>query len=430
MFANTILFRCFQCSTRALPYPFHLRCMQGDPDGGYVGAAFKKAIFDVDDSRPVTANSEDTPGDTLTKVMDVNSFSYNYQEYDDFHIKYPFRTIIGGESASCVSDRSTYLAKCQGPGKGGGRCNDPDSGHVDSDAARCATSAWGTSAAERKWIAGNFAWTGLDYKGEPTPTKWRTINSHFGIKDIAGFDKDDTSYYYSWWRNETSHLHILPSDWNSPVPVGQPINCAIFSAAAQVELSVNGVSLGKKKVPHGGVVQYDQTLNGDPIVFKPGKLEATSWDAAGNVLARANVTTTGPATTLKLSLDKPGIGSLRVSGPVDSIKADGQDVALVRVQVMDASGMLVPSANHNISFVVSGLGVIYGVGNGDPSDHDPDKAQFRKAYKGLARVLVQSSRGDRASRDRTMMRAEPITLTATAPGLTAGKLEIPLSNQS
>jgi beta-galactosidase len=188
--------------------------------------------------------------------------------------------------------------------------------------------------------------------------------------------------------------------------------------------------LGKKKVPHGGVVQYDQTLNGDPIVFKPGKLEATSWDAAGNVLARANVTTTGPATTLKLSLDKPGIGSLRVSGPVDSIKADGQDVALVRVQVMDASGMLVPSANHNISFVVSGLGVIYGVGNGDPSDHDPDKAQFRKAYKGLARVLVQSSRGDRASRDRTMMRAEPITLTATAPGLTAGKLEIPLSNQS
>ena len=83
--------------------------MQGDPDGGYVGAAFKKAIFDADDSRPITANSEDTPGDTLTKVMDVNSFSYNYQEYDDFHVKYPFRSIIGGESASCVSDRTTYL---------------------------------------------------------------------------------------------------------------------------------------------------------------------------------------------------------------------------------------------------------------------------------------------------------------------------------
>ena len=55
-------------------------CMQGDPDGGFVRSSFKKAIFDVDTSRPVTANSEDTPGDTLTKVMDVNSFSYNYGE--------------------------------------------------------------------------------------------------------------------------------------------------------------------------------------------------------------------------------------------------------------------------------------------------------------------------------------------------------------
>ena len=144
-------------------------CMQGDPDGGYVGAAFKKAIFDADDSRPVTANSEDTPGDTLTKVMDVNSFSYNYQEYDDFHIKYPFRTIIGGESASCVSDRTTYLPKCQGPGQGGRRCNDAASGHVDSDAAVCAVSAWGSSAATRPWIVGNFAWTGLDVS-TPIPT--------------------------------------------------------------------------------------------------------------------------------------------------------------------------------------------------------------------------------------------------------------------
>ena len=53
---------------------------QGDPDGGYVGSAFKNAIFSADTSRPVTANSEDTPGDTLTKVMDVNAFSYNYGE--------------------------------------------------------------------------------------------------------------------------------------------------------------------------------------------------------------------------------------------------------------------------------------------------------------------------------------------------------------
>ena len=83
--------------------------MQQRPDGGYVAAAFKKAIFDVDSSRPVTANSENRVGDTLTKVMDVNSFSYNYGEYDEFHLQYPFRSIIGGESASCTTDRGRYL---------------------------------------------------------------------------------------------------------------------------------------------------------------------------------------------------------------------------------------------------------------------------------------------------------------------------------
>ena len=85
--------------------------------------------------RPVTANSEDTDGDTLTKVMDVNSFSYNYGEYDAFHIKYPFRTIIGGESASCVSDRTTYL--------GAGVHSNATTGHVDADDSTCAVAAWG-----------------------------------------------------------------------------------------------------------------------------------------------------------------------------------------------------------------------------------------------------------------------------------------------
>lgn len=54
--------------------------MQQDPYGGFVASAFKKAIFDVDTTRAITANSEDRDGDTLTKVVDVNSFSYNYAE--------------------------------------------------------------------------------------------------------------------------------------------------------------------------------------------------------------------------------------------------------------------------------------------------------------------------------------------------------------
>jgi beta-galactosidase len=115
--------------------------------------------------------------------MDVNSFSYNYGEYDAFHKKYPFRTIIGGESASCTSDRGRYL------GRAGGHSNDT-MGWVDGSDTGCVVSAWGTSAAVSPWVVGNFAWTGWDYKGEPTPSSWPAINSHFGIIDIAGFPKD------------------------------------------------------------------------------------------------------------------------------------------------------------------------------------------------------------------------------------------------
>lgn len=92
------------------------------------------------------------------------------------------------------------------------------------------------------------------------------------------------------------------------------------------------------------------------------------------------------------------------------------------LQVIDAAGNMVSSADNNITFTVSGQGSIYGVGNGDPSDHDPDKAEYRKAYKGLARVLVQSTVPSAADAG-----AGAITLTATAGGLAKGTMVIKLS---
>lgn len=100
--------------------------------------------------------------------MDVEAFSYNYGEYDGSHQRYPWKPLIGGESASCVSDRSYY-----GP-------TNATSGHVTADDIGCVVEAW-QSAATRPWVSGNFAWTGTDYKGEPSPLNWPDINSHFGV---------------------------------------------------------------------------------------------------------------------------------------------------------------------------------------------------------------------------------------------------------
>ena len=77
---------------------------------------------------------------------------------------------------------------------------------------------------------------------------------------------------------------------------------------------------------------------------------------------------------------------VRHSGPTAGIAADGQDVALVRVEVTDAAGRFVPDASDHITFSVTGPGRIYGVGNGDPTDHDPDKATVR-AHPGRLSAL-------------------------------------------
>ena len=260
-------------------------------------------------------------------------------------------------------------------------------GWVDADDTACQIKAWGTSAATRPWVVGNFAWTGWDYKGEPTPSNWPAINSHFGVFDIAGYPKDAYWYYRSWWRNDSSVLHILPQDWNAPVPVGDPLDCVVFSAGATVELFVNGASLGKKPVPTLGVVRYNN------VSFRPGSLVARSWDAAGRSLSNASVVTTKAPASIQLSIAE--------SRPVH---ADGQDVAIVRVEIVDTDGAFVPSANDSITFSVQGPGRVYGVANGDPTDHGPDKASVRRAFKGLARVFVQATQV-----------SGQVTLHATAP---------------
>lgn len=123
--------------------------MQGRPTGGIAASAFKNTILNIDTSRPITANSEDYAGDTLTRLTDIEAFSYNYDEYDSAHRKYPWKPIMGGESASCVSDRAYY-----GP-------TNASTGHINADDISCVVSAW-QNVATRPWVVGNFAWTGTD----------------------------------------------------------------------------------------------------------------------------------------------------------------------------------------------------------------------------------------------------------------------------
>jgi beta-galactosidase len=209
---------------------------------------------------------------------------------------------------------------------------------------------WWGYFADRPWLSGGFVWTGFDYRGEPTPYAWPCINSHFGILDTCGFPKDNFYYYQAWWTTNIV-LHLLPH-WNWPGKEGQTIRVDVFSNCREVELFLNGKSLGRQKMGKNSKLTWQ-------VTYEPGTLSAKGYDD-GKVVAEAKVETTGDAVSLRLTPDR------------STITADGCDVSVITVSALDAQGRSVPVAQNMVHFDVSGAGRIIGVGNGDPSCHEPD----------------------------------------------------------
>jgi beta-galactosidase len=158
-------------------------------------------------------------------------------------------------------------------------------------------------------------------------------------------------YYKAWWTNEVV-LHLLPH-WNWPGREGQEFRVDALSNCKEVELFLNGASLGRKAMKPNAKLTWK-------VKYAPGTLSAKGFDAAGKVIAETKVETTGEATRLELTPDRK------------TINADGEDVAVFTVAAFDAQGRLVPVAQDKINFDLEGQGKIIGVGNGDPSCHEPD----------------------------------------------------------
>ncbi len=197
-----------------------------------------------------------------------------------------------------------------------------------------------------------FFWTGFDYRGEPTPYGFPGISSQFGILDTCGFPKDSLYYLKAWWTHEDV-LHVFPH-WNWPGREGQPIEVNAISNADEVELYLNGRSLNRKKMEQNGHLTW-------VVPYTPGTIVARSY-RNGQLVQETQVQTTLAPAALSLNADRV------------KLKADGRDVAIVTVSIRDSQGRLVPTANELVNFSVEGQGRILGVGNGDPSCLEPDRA--------------------------------------------------------
>lgn len=332
--------------------------MPGLADGARVGANFKSIALALDTSRPFSAAMNAGWGIGVSTVLDVQGINYNFDQYSTFHSSHLTLPMYGSETASCTGARGVYVT------------NNTAAHDSIYDADYCAR-VWTTAVGNASWISGGFAWTGFDYKGEPLPYSWPAINSNFGILDIAGFEKDTFYYYQGVWTTQTV-LHLLPQNWNI-WNLNQTLEIFCYSNAPFVEVFLNGLSQGLRAIPlYGRGLWW--------VNYAPGTLKAVAYNTNMTVIAQQSVTTTGAPASLKLTADTPS-----------TISANGQDVALLRVTVYDSNGLMAPTANNLITFTVSGPGIVLGVGNGDPTDHSPDKSSTRNTFNGLARVIVQST---------------------------------------
>lgn len=356
----------------------------------------------LDPTRPITTgNNETEPSNHIFRsgAMDIIGFNYHENNWVNFHEKFPNQKLIITESTSGLMSRGYYEMPSDRMNIWPERWDKPFERpvHHCSSYDNCHV-PWG-STHEDTWrlvknydhISGVYLWTGFDYLGEPTPFWWPSRSSYFGVIDLAGFPKDIYYMYQSEWTNKDV-LHIFPH-WNWKE--GQTVDIwAYFNNADEVELFLNGLSLGKKAKEKDVYHVFWR------VPFQKGTLKAVSYKDGKEVLTR-EVKTTGDPISIKLTADR------------QTIKADGKDLSFITVEALDAEGNPVPVADNLINFTIEGDGFIAGTDNGDPTDPNSLKRPSRKLFSGKALAVVQSHK-----------KAGKIILKATSSNLKQASIEI------
>ncbi|AHM62745.1 glycoside hydrolase [Flammeovirgaceae bacterium 311] len=317
-------------------------------ENSMVGARMATTMQDyaksLDSTRAISAGISGGFRSGISDVIEV--MGYNYMGNGDIeahHDKFSDQPAMGTEEGSTFATRGIYVT-------------DPEKNYIAAYDKKprptfySIEEGW-TFYANRPWLAGMFIWTGFDYRGEPTPHGWPSITSYFGMMDLCGFPKDNVYYLRSWWSDKPT-LHLLPH-WNWPGKEGQEIDVWAYSNCDEVELFLNKKSLGKKTMPKYSHLEWK-------VSYAPGTLEAVGYKAGKKVMNEV-VKTTGSPALIQLTPHK------------QSILANHEDISVVTVAVNDKNNLFVPTAGNEITFSIEGPGKIIGVGNGDPTSHEPDK---------------------------------------------------------
>lgn len=311
------------------------------------------------------------------KKTDVVGYNYTERLYNEHHEKFPEWCIYGSETASTVQSRGIYhfplsnrLLTYQD-----NQC---------SSLGNCSTN-WGaktssvvvTADRDAEFCAGQYLWTGFDYIGEPTP--YQSKNSFFGQVDTAGFKKDTFYVYKAGWVpcEKEAFVHLLPYwDFNE----GQLVDVRIHSNAPQVELFVNGQSMGKKNLDP---LHADElSASWENIPYHKGSLLAVAYDSNGNEIAREEKKSFGDAEAVVLANEK----------------YSGEGIYFVDICTVDADGVDVANSRSRIFVEVDGAELV-GMDNGDSTDYEQfqsadGKTLDRRLFSNRLLAVVKSADGN------------------------------------
>ncbi|MFD7922609.1 glycoside hydrolase family 2 TIM barrel-domain containing protein [Streptomyces sp. NPDC059740] len=400
-----------------------------------------RTVKEIDPTRPVvmgsdkyrTVPADGSPQDRILRMLDGVGVNYNdAASVDGLHAKYPDKFFFESESASSTSTRNVYDSPEQlntgenhTPGRRGASSYDNN------------LASWTTSGEyglkkdrDRRFFAGQFVWTGIDYIGEPTPFDVYPVKaSFFGATDTAGFPKDQYSLYRSQWSAEPM-VHLVPMDWTTH-RAKEEVTVWAYSNVEEVELLLNGKSLGvrrfdrKKTVDGRSYLETteatgdDKTVTSGPypgsytspngsaghlhltwkVPFSPGRLVAVAR-RDGVEVARDVLRTAGPPAAVRLAADRR------------EVTADGRSLVFVTAEVTDARGVVVPDAGHALTFHVTG-GALLGADNGAQESAENYRSPTRSAFHGKALAIVRAD-----------VDAHSLTVTATAHGLASGATRV------
>ncbi|AEO63777.1 glycoside hydrolase family 2 protein [Thermothielavioides terrestris NRRL 8126] len=392
----------------------------GEQTTGATGAAVAKRLREIvhseDVTRPVTASMNAArPDMPFPGELDLVSLNYQGEGIRDtgpyaglpgistsplyyaFHDAFPDKLVLSSETAATLSTRGTYFFPVtnwtSAPenytlGSGG---NDT---LLEVSDYGLYTAPFGSSPDKvfvaqdnASFVGGEFVWSGWDYIGEPTPY-YEARSSYYGIIDLAGFGKDRFFEYQSRWRPDLPVAHILPH-WTWPDRVGQVTPVHVFSNGDEAELWVNGRSQGRLRRASASVYRF----RWDNVTYHAGEVRVVAYKN-GKPWASDRVVTAGAPAALRLSADR------------SAISGDGLDLSFLTATVVDGKGNVVPAADNEITFSVSGGGgELVATDNGDPRDFTSFASATRKAFSGRALAVVRAN-GQGA-----------ITVTASSAGL-------------